>query len=1565
MQDKIIDTSMVPDDSDLEIDSKGLTPVVSPADQTWEETEDDDALEALMDDLSPGEAARVLEDMRPLSKEERKLLDDEPLLADLTRVDDAEQEQFIINQSRKGYNGMDDVLDDAVYGDAMQDELGFSFKKIGRSIGRGVKRGVRTVRKAPMKGLKKIAKGMKKFVPSRDRGKAQIVKNLHRKLTVKHANWLAVQDKKAGRPVQPRSAYLALSKAWSKDKIQKGGLPVSFAMGRDEILGADIIGSDVMGSWWNPFSWFRKKSQQITDENQSELSDEYADGQMTDESMSPTESYPQEAYPQQAYPQEAYPQESYPQEAYEESEYMEGDAFVGEGDDSLGAVATEILSGITVAPKAPTKEDELIAIAVMKLQNRKPLSAGELAVVSSLAQKGHPKAKRLYALLFKEGKPVDSSGAWLHKANPLYWLKSAEERKLIDIERQKWIENADRQKDLEKRQKVLTQAERAKSATEAVEAAKAQAAATEAQLQAIKSSLSGELIRDLKIDFSGMGHEKPTAVSKVVASALQKTGNLDKAQTLYGKIARGETLTPSELQEARKIGKALGKVKVVHGDLMGAELSAVHHALRGSTILGNLDRGIAHSQKCGKAADHLSQKMASGAPLSNLEKQAARKLITDSKGLRKFTKSHVSGDAFVGLDNASSLRRSAIIGAAKVMSPAEKKMLLAITNLAKAGNPRAKNALAQLKKSGDIMGGDVLGLSMTKAFKYATAPVWLPAKYAAKGVAKTAKWTGQQLGIVKKGSSPEQVRLAKMRAAAKRRAAAAARARAADAQTAAELRAQESIASAADAEADAADAEALAKEAAMRTAEAEADPEQGLSEDDSSGAFVGSWNAFVGDDSGADEIIGADKKKFKDPFDADAPYMKKVMKEKALIAKAASKDATGVKIRAGAALYAKAKKGDPKAKAALATMTAKAKKNDPQAIRDIRAVKAGKLALKAKRKAQKKEARMLARAARKSKVIAFQKKVEAATANKLARVERKHQLRKLAKVERKAATGNPKARAYVAKQVALAKSGDKGAQKRVEAMKLAKTVRVAAPNKREKRNLVLAQRLVVKARKGNPKAVRQVRLVEAAAKAGNPNAKRALKRLALAAAVTGTVATGVVMMPGKKGRKVSAQSNKEVLARTKAKLEAGSITREELAAGAKAASALGDKKTAGKLAVAASKAPSATETLKRTATVVAAKETGNPAARATIMDNLELAKKGDPEAIKKTANVVAVQTIDDINKGRPVSQTMQDAINLNERIVAKDPAAIAEAQAIQKAATAENPMPEATMAATALAAAAITGKALAAKPKAKAEYLARVNPPLEGAAKTEAEAQLAAAVSKANDGTITAEEGITAVRIAERLGKPKIAAEISAKAPPYINEAPLSTLPDMPLPPINGVWGLLKESVKALTFSTRDPLANYRGGVAGRAKQAVAVEPVSSSGWSPFGIFKKFARNASIIAPATGIVASAASLAMALEAKKKAGQKTVVAPVAQAPVAAPAQAPAPVAPTAKAEISDESGAEKGDDVFKKIIGAALKTKKITKSDFNKAIASKKVKDPKKLGAQVLDFLLKEKVKVEA
>jgi hypothetical protein len=133
-----------------------------------------------------------------------------------------------------------------------------------------------------------------------------------------------------------------------------------------------------------------------------------------------------------------------------------------------------------------------------------------LTALQIKAKKGDARSKRIietllptglvqrFAATSKKGVETlalagDESGAWLHKLNPRYWLKSKDERRFEDIERDMWVENAKLNKKLSRRQVALEQGFKAQQAAEAVNRARAQSADTDAQINALSASLRGDI----------------------------------------------------------------------------------------------------------------------------------------------------------------------------------------------------------------------------------------------------------------------------------------------------------------------------------------------------------------------------------------------------------------------------------------------------------------------------------------------------------------------------------------------------------------------------------------------------------------------------------------------------------------------------------------------------------------------------------------------------------------------------------------------------------------------------------------------------------------------------------------------------------------------------------------------------------------------------------------------------------------------------------------------------------------------------------------------------------------
>jgi len=925
-------------------------------------------------------------------------------------------------------------------------------------------------------------------------------------------------------------------------------------------------------------------------------------------------------------------------------------------------------------------------------------------------------------------------GAWMHKMNPLYWLKSAQERKFIDAEKQAWIDNAYNVKQQQKKEQVMAQAQKALQAKQASATAYQRTAELEAQLKSIESQISGAI-----------GPAEIMGRAEIVG---QDDTKLMKLEDPFAAKIPEEAAAPvlKKIQKARQLNEANRQ------DL-----------------------------------EVICTKLRSGEGLTPDETSKLLIMLARNEQLHTFRKAVVSGDLYASNPARAQIQRLAVLGAVKSLTPAEQQQLAHLVKLAKTGNPRAAKALEVLRAQGYATMGSII----SDTFKWATKPITVPAKYLWKGT----KWTGKKLGIIKGGkASAEQIRLNRLKAAQKRRLAAQARARAADAESDAEYRAQQAVAAAADAEADAADAEATAKEAQMMTAEAEYLPGQTQeaaepAADESglppaappSAAVLNAPYAFRGvkpivtklPDSPSPEVekVKAVKK---------ALVAKKNPRAAKILAKSEENSPGGMKLRASMKLYAGAKlnpKG-PEAKA-IRTMAAKAKRGDKQALADIHAVKLAQVAVKADQKAGRQTAALYAADARKKKVAAVQKKAEIAAADVLIRRSRTHQLAQLAKIERKAAAGDPKAKAFVKNVVVKAKQGDPKAKKVASGLVLAKHVRTVAPTRRERKNLCDAHKLVTKVAKGDRKAIAQARVIRAAAAHGNPNAIRAKRRLQTAAAVHQTIATGVIVMPAaivtaeRQGKKRKANQQKIQVAETK--LAKGTASREELQAGAKAAADNGDKAKAGELLAASAAAPSKAETLKKTSAVLAAASNDNPKAQASMEKAKTLASQGDPLGMEAMGNVVAVKNLDQISKGKPMDPEMASAVKLTHAASEGDQAAAEQLKVtVEKAKAGDGAAIKATVVA---AGAVAVAKSLANNPAARDEWLAKAG--------------------------VKTDEAVE-----------KMDTDLS---PHPVGPHPLSSLGRDELPPIRGLWQLVTESLRALALATSDPVANYRQGVAARA----------------------------------------------------------------------------------------------------------------------------------------------------
>ena len=783
-------------------------------------------------------------------------------------------------------------------------------------------------------------------------------------------------------------------------------------------------------------------------------------------------------------------------------------------------------------------------------------------------------------------------GAWLHELNPLYWLKSKEERANVDKEHQAWIDNAEIQKQNAKRQEVLDAGQKAAVAQQAVAAARAKSAEIEAQLKSIETQLSG---------------------------------------ACSGKSSIG-TIGPAEI---------VGFAEIVGRDDSDRKANPFDDNLPSADaapVISKVKKARALNADNSKELTPICAKMEKGQPLSPEESGKVLILLARNEQLHEFRKNLVSGEAYKDNPSRNKIQRQVVLGAVRALTPDEQNKMLQIVALSKQGNPNAQKALIALQAQGyaatmgyagptakvagvpmtpseqaklaalvkaakqkhpgalraiallntqgykvSLMGSDTyVGWGIDDAFSLALKPVTVPLKYLWKGTKAAARG----LGITHGGQSAEQVRLGRLKAAQQRRRAAQARARAADAQSDAEYRAQQQLADAADAEADASDAEATAKEAAMLTAEAQYLPGQ---TDEEAAA------AQATDSSGYTTPIVTPLPPT--PTPSAMPEIKKarrarVAKKNPLAAKILTKSEedspAGIKLRASMELYKKAEKRKSKERKAVKVMVKRAKAGDKQAMADVQALKAAGIAVKAERSAGRHVAAVAAYRATEKKVKSTRMRAEVAMAQKGVELSRAHQLRKIAILEKKAAAGDKKSVAIVKNQVAKAKAGDPGSKKVVAALVLAKHTRATASTPRTRRDLRQASRLAARAAKGDKRALAQVNVINSAARAGNPNAKRAQNRIQTAAAVRYAIKTGTFVLPAvvvtsqvaKKRedakKKLAARREKDakLVASVDAKIKTGKATKGEVLAASRASANLGDKAAAASFMAIATAMPS-------------------------------------------------------------------------------------------------------------------------------------------------------------------------------------------------------------------------------------------------------------------------------------------------------------------------------------------------------------------------------------------------------
>src|SRR5579872_2079312 len=682
----VIDTDLVlPDESPFEGGYTHMTPSFDEAEmlRAYESPGKGDEYAA----ESPQEAYEAMQYQAPLSEDEKQILNETPFLDHLSWVDDPDHDELLYKRQKEGNKAMDENLEDEMYGDLLEgddmlvygsEEPGVTAQgteKAGRAsdVGWGIpgfiKKAVHGVEHAAGKVANVAERGLaapfslaaKVFNPGRDKQKAALLRATNAKLINGHAAWLMTQDVKSGRPKQSKVAYLNASKTWAKTQLQRGGLPTSYTSGE---VATTILGADVMGSWWNPFSWFQSRTNYVLQNAQGQMIsmnqaqwDAYqgtlaaqstqppgtppdassvdpatglpldpTTGQPIDPStgqpMDPATAAQYAAQQQQGAPPDpsqyaappdpsqyaappAYDPSQYAAPAYDPTQdpsspyYIDpsqssGEDMSNEGLDSLlyGENEDALMYGegedALMFGESDTDYDQdwdwkdsysgadydfvvggdggrsissegYKKLCLKKAQTR---TGNEVPAAKDVHAAHKHLARKLKEKKIKVRPPEGTtSGAWLYKLNPLYWMASTNTKEFIDTEKAADDAAEASQKHLRKEQGELEAGRSAMSHLQAAQSAQTQAQAADQELAALQATVTSG-----KVDSMG-------ATSITLIGAATKQGRADAQKTaaaaggLAAKLEAGQKLTPEEIGKLRSCLKMCGSLKKLHDQL--------------------------------------------------------------------------------------------------------------------------------------------------------------------------------------------------------------------------------------------------------------------------------------------------------------------------------------------------------------------------------------------------------------------------------------------------------------------------------------------------------------------------------------------------------------------------------------------------------------------------------------------------------------------------------------------------------------------------------------------------------------------------------------------------------------------------------------------------------------------------------------------------------------------------------------------------------------------------------------------------------------------------------------
>jgi hypothetical protein len=355
-----------------------------------------------------------------------------------------------------------------------------------------------------------------------------------------------------------------------------------------------------------------------------------------------------------------------------------------------------------------------------------------------------------------------------------------------------------------------------------------------------------------------------------------------------------------------------------------------------------------------------------------------------------------------------------------------------------------------------------------------------------------------------------------------------------------------------------------------------------------------------------------------------SPTAKKVAME------AAMASPLGLKIRAGRKVYKMAQKS-PHVRAKTAHIAKKAKRGDAKSQQDLAAIKAGAVAEKTRKAAEHKRLAHLRADERSKRKRAHKARFTFLKFGQPTRIfglrPKKVNATRLAsatKMVRDSKSRNPSRRRKAQRDLkvldAAAKAGNPHAKKAMKTVALAHKLD-AKKSPAQKKQFHAALRTVRKAKAGDPTAKQQVAVYQAAANAGDPHAAAVVSDLKLASQTDKFIAGGPA--PETTTPDIAPKPRLPVPASMKRPKDMPRATQN---ATAQAAATMGVPAAAAFSAIAMAKAgdPTAKAEMKAADAVYTRAKAGDPAAKAAIAQASQGYKSGNPVVASRAAALAAV-----------------------------------------------------------------------------------------------------------------------------------------------------------------------------------------------------------------------------------------------------------------------------------------------------------------------------------------------------